>query len=162
MLGWRNSIFSRSSLFQPKTSEHNTTNKILKGGKNKTDCLRPKKQYISGLPWFPFCLPYIQDKALQKPPTITANQFSLVTRSCPTPCNPMDCSIPGFAVHHHHPDLAQTHVHQLRDAIQPSHALSFPSFPAFSLSSISVFSNESVLCIRWPKYWSFSISPSNE
>ena len=70
----------------------------------------------------------------------------------------------GFPVHHQIPELAQTHVHQVSDAVQPFHPLSSPSPPAFNLSSIRVFFNESVLCIRWPKYWSFSfsISPSNE
>jgi len=112
--------------------------------------------------------------------------------------------MPGFPVHHQLPELAQTHVHQIGDAIQPSHPLSSPSppdfiffffsflffyfltlqycigfaiyqhesttgihmFPILTLifPSIRVFSNESVLRIRWPKYWSFrfSISPSNE
>ena len=76
----------------------------------------------------------------------------------------MDCSTPGFPVHHQLLELAQTHVHQVSDAIQPSHPLSCPSPLSFNLSSIRVFSKESVLCIRWPKYWSFSfsISPSNE
>ena len=77
----------------------------------------------------------------------------------------MDCSTPGFAVHHQLPELAQTHVHRVSDAIKSSHPLSFPSPPAFSCSQIRDFSNESVLHIRWPsKYWSFSfsISPSNE
>ena len=62
------------------------------------------------------------------------------------------------------PELAQTHVHLAGDAIQPSHPLSFPSPTAFNLSSTRVFSNESPLHIRWPKYWSFSFntSPSNE
>ena len=76
----------------------------------------------------------------------------------------MHYSMPGFPVHHQPPELAQTHVHQVGDAIQPSHLchplLLLPSdFP-----SIRVFSNESVLCIRCPKYWSFSfsISPFNE
>ena len=61
-------------------------------------------------------------------------------------------------------ELVQTHVHQVGDAIQPSHPLSSPSPPAFNLSQNQVFSNESVLCIRWPKYcsFSFSMSPSNE
>ena len=60
--------------------------------------------------------------------------------------------------------LAQTHVHWVSDAIQPSHPLSSPSPPSFNLSSIRVFSNESILHIRWQKYWSFSFSnsPSNE
>jgi len=83
---------------------------------------------------------------------------------CPTLCYPMDCSMPGFPVHHQHPELAQTHVHQVSDAIQPSHPSVFPSPPTFNLPSVRVFSNESVLGIKWPKYWSFSfsISPSNE
>ena len=50
-------------------------------------------------------------------------QFSSVTQSCPTLCNPMDCSTPGFPVHHQFPELAQTHAHQVGDAIQPSHPL---------------------------------------
>ena len=89
-------------------------------------------------------------------------QFSLVTQSCPTLCDPMDCSTAGFPVHHQLLELAQTHVHQIGDAIQPSYPLSSPS-PSIFLS-IRVFSNESVLHIRWPKYWSFSfsISPPNE
>ena len=76
----------------------------------------------------------------------------------------MDCSTPGLPVCHQLPELAQTHVHQVSDAIQPSHPLSSPSPPASIFPSIRVFSSESVLRIRWPKYWSFSfsISPSNE
>ena len=76
----------------------------------------------------------------------------------------MGCSMPDLPVHHQLPEFTQTHVHQVVDAIQPSHPLSSPSPPTFNLSHIRVFSNESVLCIRWPKYWSFSvtISPSNE
>ena len=76
----------------------------------------------------------------------------------------MNCSMPGFPVHHQLPELVQTHVHQISDAIQPSHLLSSLSSPALKLSQHQVFSNESVLRIRWPKYWSFSfnISPSNE
>ena len=71
--------------------------------------------------------------------------------------------MPGFPVHHQVPELAQTHVHQVGDAIQPSHPLSSPSPPTFNFPSIRIFSNESVLRIGWPKYWSFSfsISPSN-
>ena len=76
----------------------------------------------------------------------------------------MDCSVPCLPVHHELPELVQTHVRRVGDAIQPSHPLSSPSPPAFNLSSISMFSSESALRIRWPKYWSFSfsISPSNE
>ena len=76
----------------------------------------------------------------------------------------MVCSTPSFPVHHQLPELAQTCVHWVSDAIQPSHPLSSSSPPACNLSQNQVFSNESVLCFRWPKYWSFSfsISPSNE
>ena len=61
-------------------------------------------------------------------------QFSPVAQSCPTVCDPMDCSTPDFPVHHQLPKLAQTHVHRVGDAIQPSHPLSSPSPPAFNLS----------------------------
>ena len=76
----------------------------------------------------------------------------------------MDSSTPGFPVHHQLPELAQTHFHQVSDATQPSHPLSSPYPPAFNLPNIKVFSSESVLHIRQPKYWSFSFSfsPSNE
>ena len=60
--------------------------------------------------------------------------FSLVTQLCLTLCNPMDCSTPGFPVHHQLPEPAQTHVHQVGDAIQPSQPLSSPSPPALNLS----------------------------
>ena len=76
----------------------------------------------------------------------------------------MDCSTPGFPVHHQLPELAQTPVHRVGDAIQPSHLLSSPSPPTFNFPNTRVFSNESVLHIMEPKYWSlsFSISSSNE
>ena len=78
----------------------------------------------------------------------------------------MDCSTPGFPVLHYLLEFAQTHVHWVDDAIPPSHPLSPPSPPAFNLSSIRDFPYELAFCIRWPKYWSlslsFSISPSNE
>ena len=91
-------------------------------------------------------------------------QFSSVTQSCPTLCDPIDCSIPGFPVHHQLPEFTQTYA--IKSVMASNHLilchplLLLPSvFP-----SIRVFSNESVLPIRWPKYWSFSfnISPSNE
>ena len=91
-------------------------------------------------------------------------QFSSVTQSCPTLRDPMNRSTPGLPVHHQPPEFTQTHVHRVSDAIQPSHPLSSPSPPAPNPSSIRVFSNESTLRMRWPKYWSFSfsISPSKE
>ena len=95
---------------------------------------------------------------------ISSVQFSSVAQSCTTICDPMDCSTSGLSVHHQLPKLTQTHLHCVNDAIQPSHPLLSPSPSAFIFPSIRVFSNESVLCIMWPKYWSFtfSISPSNE
>ena len=92
------------------------------------------------------------------------SQFSSVTQSCLTLCIPMDCSMPGLPVHHQVPELTPTHVHWVSYAIQSSHPLSslllLPPIPP----SIRIFSNESALCKRWPKYWSFSFSfsPSNE
>ena len=61
-------------------------------------------------------------------------QFSSITQSSPTLCNCIDCSISGFPVLHHLPEFAQTHVHRVSDAVQPSHPLSFPSPPGFNLS----------------------------
>ena len=76
----------------------------------------------------------------------------------------MDCSTPGFPVHHQLLEFAQLHVHSVSDAIRPSHPLLPVLLPPSIFPSIRVFSIESVLCIRWPKYWhfSFSINPSNE
>ena len=90
-------------------------------------------------------------------------QFSSVTQLCLALCDSIDCSTPGFPVHHQLLELTQTHVDQVGDAIQPS-ILCCPLLPPSIFPSIRVFSNESVLCIRWPKYWSFSfnISPFNE
>ena len=85
----------------------------------------------------------------------------LVTQSCLTRCNPMDCNTPGFSVLHHLLEFVQTHVHWVGDAIQPSHPLLPLTPPASIFPSIMVFSNKSALCIRWPNF-SFNISPSNE
>ena len=88
-----------------------------------------------------------------------------VSQSFSTPRNPVDCNTPCFPVLHYLLEFAQTHVHWVSDAIQPSHPLSPSSPPAFDLSQHQgLFPNESALHIRWPKYWSFSfsISPSNE
>ena len=75
----------------------------------------------------------------------------------------MNCSMPRLPVHHQLLEFTQTHVHLVGDAIQPSHPLSSLSPPAPIPPSIRVFSNESTLRMKWPKYWSFSfsISPSN-
>ena len=89
-------------------------------------------------------------------------QFSSVAQRCPTLCGPMDCSTSGFPIYLQLLELVQNHVHRVSDAIQTSHLLPSPSFLPSIFPSIRVFSKESALCIRWPKYWSFSISPSNE
>ena len=93
----------------------------------------------------------------------TSQSVSSVAQSCPTLCDLMNRSTPGLPVHHQLPEFTQIHIHRVGDAIQPSHPLSSPS-PPFLFPSNRVFSNESVLHIRWPKYWSlsFSIRPSNE
>ena len=85
-------------------------------------------------------------------------------KSCSTLCDPMDCSMPGFLVFYHLPELAQTHVHLFSGAIQPSHPLYPLSLLPSVFPSIRVFSSGSAFLIRWPTYWSFSFSssPSNE
>ena len=90
--------------------------------------------------------------------------FSSVAQSCPTLCDPINHSTPGLPVYHQLQEFTQTHAHRVSDAIQPSHPLSSPSLLPPTPPSIRVFPSESTLCIRWPKYWSFSfsISPSNE
>ena len=91
-------------------------------------------------------------------------QFSSVAQSCPILCDPMNRSTPGLPVHHQLLEFTQTHVYQVSDAIQPSHPLSSPFPPAPIPPSVRIFSNESTLCMKWPKYWSFSYSiiPSKE
>ena len=94
-------------------------------------------------------------------------QFSTVTQSCLTLCDPMDCSTPGPPVHHQRPEFAQIHVHQVSESVMPSNHLILCR-PLLLLPSIfprlRVFSNVSAPRIRWPKYWSFSfsLSSSNE
>ena len=88
-----------------------------------------------------------------------------VTQSCLILCKPMNRSTPGLPVHQQLPELTQTRIHRVGDAIQPSHPLSYPLLllPPIPPSN-RVFSNESTLRMRWPKYWSFSFSiiPSKE
>ena len=87
----------------------------------------------------------------------------VVVQSCPTLCHPMDCSTAGFPVLHHLLEFAQTHVHRDSDAIQPSHPVSPPFPPAFTLSQHHGLFQWASYSHRRPKYWSFSfsISPSN-
>ena len=139
----------------------------------------PQRTFHEACPWIHHLPPSFsiimsfapRDKIISKikdvPPfCISAFEFSSssvssVAQSCPTLWDPMNRSIPGLPVHYQFLEFTQTHVHWVSDAIQPSHPLSSPSPPAFNFS---LFSKESVLHIRWPKYWSFSfsISPSNE
>ena len=124
-----------------------------------------RQQYWSGLPCPPPGnlpnpgikprSPALQaDSLLTEPPgkPILFHWFSSVAQSRPTLCNPMDCSMPSFPVHHQPLELAQAHVHQVCDAIQPSHPLSSPLLLPSIFPGIRVLSSESVLCIRWPKY----------
>ena len=86
------------------------------------------------------------------------SEFSSVTQSCPTLCDPKNCSTPGLPVHHQLPEFTQTHIHRVTDAVQPSHPLSSLLLLTPIPPSLRVFSNESTLHMRWPKYWSFSFS----
>ena len=91
-------------------------------------------------------------------------QFSSVAQSCPNPCDPMECSMPGFPVHHQSQSLL---ILMSIELVMPSNHLILCRsllFPPSVFLSIRIFSNELVLHIRWPKYWSFSfnISPFNE
>ena len=112
--------------------------------------------------WVELWLPNPQNMCWVIIPSTLSVQFS--SQSCPTLCDPTDCSTPGFPVHHQLPELIQTQVHWVCDAIQPSHPLLSTSPPAFNHFQHQGLFKVSVLCIRWPKYWnfSFSISPSNE
>ena len=95
-------------------------------------------------------------------PNFSLLQFSSVIQLCPTLCDPMDHSTPAFPVHHQLPELTQTHVHRV---MMPSNHLILCRpllFLPSIIPSIRVLSKESVLHIRWPTYWSFSFSPSNE
>ena len=132
-------------------------------------CRRPGRHRFN--PWFRK-IPW--RRACQPPPVFwpgeshgqrslagySSVQFSSVTQSHPTLCNPTNRSTPGLPVHHQLPEFTQTHVHRVGDAIQPSHPLSHPSPPAPNPPSIRVFSSESTHHIRWPKYWNFSFSIS--
>ena len=89
---------------------------------------------------------------------ISSVQFSSVPQSCPTLCNPMNCSTPGFPVHHHSCSLLK--LMSIKSVMPPNHLVLFCPILLLPLifPSFWVFSRESVLWIRWPKYWSFSFS----
>ena len=84
-----------------------------------------------------------------------------VAQLCPTLSDPVDCSVPGFPVLHHFLELAQTHILGVSYTNQPCHPVTSPLLLPSIFPSISVCSNESALCIRWPKYWSFSFGISH-
>ena len=117
--------------------------------------------YVPGRSWscVSFFLPI--SYALIKP---HIGSVSSVAQSCLTFCDHMKRSTAGLQVHHHLREFTQTHVHWVGNAIQPSHSLSSPLLLPPIPPSIRVFSNESILHMRWPKYWSFSFSiiPSKE
>ena len=125
-----------------------------------------KKKMGSGHIMFLFCFHgYARKYIFSKLYTFMQGFSSVQSLNHVWLCDSMDSSTPGFPVHHQLLELAQTHVHWVSDAIQPSHPLLPPSLPAFSLSQHQgLFLMKSVLHIMWPKYWSFSfsISPSNE
>ena len=95
---------------------------------------------------------------------VHCTQFSSVAQSCLTLWEPMNCSTPGLPVHHQLPEFTQTRVQLVSDTIQTSHPSCSLLLPPSVFPSIRVFSDELVLRISWPKYWSFSfkISPTNE
>ena len=84
--------------------------------------------------WERFLKQPTKEQSINKISNLTSVQFSSLVQSCLTLCNPIDCSTPGFPVHHQLPELTQTHVHWVGDTIQISHPLSSPSPPAFNFS----------------------------
>ena len=101
-------------------------------------------------------------EVLQQASRQEVGQFSSIAQLCPTLCNPMDCSMSGLPVHHQFWSLLKL---MSIESVMPTNnfILCHPLLlPPSNFPSIRIFSNESVLCIRWPKYWNFSISSSNE
>ena len=94
--------------------------------------LLPRRLSAPGPMGFHRCLGWPRPPVSDSPPTYSQLvQFSSIAQSCPTLCDPMDCSTPGLLVHHQLPEFTQTHVHWDSDAIQPSHPLSSPAPPAY-------------------------------
>ena len=130
-----------------------------------------RQEHWSGLPFPPpgdLPNPGIKPPSLASPALaghpFTSQSVSLVVQLCPTLCDPMDCSTPGLPVHHQLLELAQTPVHWVSEAIQPSHPLSSPSPPALNLSQHQGLFQWVSSLHQVPKYWSFSfsMSPSKE
>ena len=95
--------------------------------------------YILCIWEFAYSLKFICNPNICGHSWICSVQFSSIAQSCPTLCDPMDCTTPGLPVHHHLLEFTQTHVLWAGDAIQPSHPLSSPSPPAFNLSQHQSF-----------------------
>ena len=163
---WGLSCFSRAQLFATvRTIAHQAPLSMAFS----------RQEYWSGMPFSSpgdlpdpriepesFTFPALAGKffttsATWMPPSV---QFSSVAQSCLALCDPMDRTMPVLPVHCQLPEFTQTHVHGVGDAIQPSHPLSSLLLLPSIFPSIRVFSNESVLHIRWSKYWSFSFSIS--
>ena len=102
--------------------------------------------------------------SFNSPASTISLKFSSVAQSCPTLCNPMNCSTPGLPVHHQLPEFTQAHIHWVGHAIQPSRPLSSPSPPALNLSQHQGLFKWVSSLHQVAKYWSFSFnsSPSNE
>ena len=94
---------------------------------SEKNCIKTQYSKMKIMASAPITLWQIDGKTME---TMTDFQFSSVTQSCPTLCDPMNCSTPGLPVHHQLPEFTQTHIHRVSDAIQPSHPLSSPSPPA--------------------------------
>ena len=124
-------------------------------GNNITAAELFKNDYTSEKQNWSFCVCICMDRVAAMTRWLVGFfQFSSDAQSCPTSCDPMvtKASMPGLLVHHQLLEIAQTHAHRVGDTVQPSHALSSPSPPAFNFPSIKVFSNKLALRIRWPKY----------
>ena len=128
------------------------------------NCISACHQHLLFYSWLSCSISKRNSSLWHKTSKAACVQFSSVAQSCPALCDTMDCSTLGLPVHHQLLELAQTHVHRVSDAIQPSHPLSSPSPPAVYLSQHQGLFQWVCSSIRWPKYcsFSFSISPSNE
>ena len=147
-------------------SQRSNIKKRMKQRRSKRTYMTPLTKKFIASTYLTLLLHRTMQNNWEKTPNfwLLSQSVSSVAQLCLILCDPMNCSMPGLPVHHQLPESTQTHVHWVSDAIQPSHPLlSLLLLPSI-FPSIRVFSNESVLHTRWPKYWSFSfnISPSNE
>ena len=125
---WENHLIwrsvNRNYLNKNPKWKKNKTRTVIKPGQQDNRASKRARTVLNSITYL--CLESQEDKRMVP--------FSSVTQSCPTLCDPMDCSTPGFPVHHQLLEFTQTHFHWVGDAIQPSHPLSFPSPPALNLS----------------------------